>query len=614
MFIRKLRSAGLPGEEHTDANLLESYLAKGDDTAFETLVRRHGPMVLGVCCRVLGNVHDTADAFQATFLVLVRKAPSLLNRELVGNWLHGVAYRTALRARSELRRRQARMLQVDPMPEPKTTPQEPCADLLEILDREIARLPNKYRIPVILFELEGRSRKDVARQLKLPLGTLASRLASARKILTRRLARHAPDSATDSLATLFGLAALSVPRELLEATVLSARAIRNGTLAAGAVSAEVVSLTEGVVRSMLLSKLNSVLLFGLVAGVIAFVAGRGLGRTDESARNRPDVPKKSAQESIPEEIQKERAMNRLPSGRPPVQAWAKLADEKHLIVRQDTVAYSLSPKLALAPQAQLGAGQPGPTGQVPGAQFYTPTLMQCMRTFDLAKIQTLDMHDKPIGISDLARRLKKETLVLISADGQRVDPLHLRLFKEDTLLFIIPPTEPAIEPPPPGMVSPPPMIEGRPYPPPDRAAPGLSISDSEPRDDSAKKELENLEGTWVLAAIDIGEGRWPQDVTTDARTERTIRGNKWIGGQVGPNYKKSEGFLRIDPNKKPNWLDWSSTDAFKPGETYYQIYELEGNKLKICSAKDGKNPEDRPKEFKADAKTATTVAYWEKKP
>ncbi|CAN5523848.1 hypothetical protein BH10PLA2_BH10PLA2_38790 [soil metagenome] len=136
---------------------------------------------------------------------------------------------------------------------------------------------------------------------------------------------------------------------------------------------------------------------------------------------------------------------------------------------------------------------------------------------------------------------------------------------------------------------------------------------TEPRDDSAKKELAKLEGTWVLAAIDKGDGKCPQDVTTDERFELTIHGNKAKCGQV-EWHKKSEGYLRIDPSRQPKWLDWSFTDTFKPGETIYKLYELEGNTLKICVVTDGWKQENRPKEFKAADKTASTVSYWEKKP
>ena len=271
-FIRQLRVAGPPGNEGPDSDLLESFIAHGDDVAFEALVRRHGPMVLGVCRRVLGNVHDAADAFQATFLVLIRKASSLHKTNLLGNWLYGVANRTAIRARTDLRRRQARTAQVDLMPEPAITPTEPTRDLLEILDREIARLPDKYRVPIVLFELQGHSRKEVARRLHLPLGTVASRLAAARKMLARRLARHAPEAVAKMAVLSLGATTYLVPNNLMAATVRSARAIAACTPTAGIVASNVISLTEGVVRSMLVSKLK--ITFAIVF-IVGMVVGAG---------------------------------------------------------------------------------------------------------------------------------------------------------------------------------------------------------------------------------------------------------------------------------------------------------------------------------------------------
>ena len=147
----------------TDAELLQLYLDGGDGAAFAALVRRHGAMVLGVCRRVLRHEQDAEDAFQAAFLVLARKAASVGRRELLGNWLYGVAYRTALAARARSARRAAREKQVKEMPHPEVGPEESWQDLVPVLDRELARLPEKYRLPVVLCELEGRSRKDATR-------------------------------------------------------------------------------------------------------------------------------------------------------------------------------------------------------------------------------------------------------------------------------------------------------------------------------------------------------------------------------------------------------------------------------------------------------------------
>src|SRR5262249_42450463 len=139
---------------------------------------------------VLASHHDAEDAFQATFLVLVRKAASVVPREKVANWLYGVAYQTALKARAVAARRGARERQVTAFPEPAMTEPERWPDLRPLLDQELTRLPDLYRVPVVLCDLEGLTYREAARQLGCPEGTLAARLARARALLAKRLTRH----------------------------------------------------------------------------------------------------------------------------------------------------------------------------------------------------------------------------------------------------------------------------------------------------------------------------------------------------------------------------------------------------------------------------------------
>src|SRR5260370_21707339 len=189
--LQTLRRATLHQDEaaRTDGQLLERYVKSREEAAFADLVQRHGPMVWGVCRRVLHSDHDAEDAFQATFLVLVRKAASVVSRELVANWLYGVAHQTALKARATTAKRRLREKQVTVMPEPTFEQQKHLDDLQLRLDRELSRLPDKYRALIVLCDLEGKTRKEAARHFHLPEGTVASRLATARTMLTRRLAR-----------------------------------------------------------------------------------------------------------------------------------------------------------------------------------------------------------------------------------------------------------------------------------------------------------------------------------------------------------------------------------------------------------------------------------------
>ena len=183
-ILEQLQQAG---GGQTDGQLLARFVAARDEASFASLVRRHGPMVLGVCRRILHDFHDAEDAFQATFLVLARKATTLVVGESLGCWLYEVAYRTALEASTLSARRRSRERPMRDMPHPEVAPAE-AQDWRPLLDRELSRLPEKYRAAVVLCDLQGRPRREAARQLGVPEGTLSSRLATARQMLARRLA------------------------------------------------------------------------------------------------------------------------------------------------------------------------------------------------------------------------------------------------------------------------------------------------------------------------------------------------------------------------------------------------------------------------------------------
>jgi RNA polymerase sigma factor (sigma-70 family) len=240
----------------TDGQLLGCFIEQRDEIAFAALVRRHGPMVWGVCRRVLGNHHDAEDAFQAAFLVLIRKAASIVPREMVGNWLYGVAHTTALRAKVLAAKRRAKERQVAYLPEIEVVEQGPdfwCA-LQPLLDQELSRLPVKYRVPIVLCDLEGKSLKEAARQLGWPHGTVAGRLARARALLAKRLARHGLAVSGGALAAVLtqNVVSAGVPVSVVSSAIQAGAlvAARQAVLA-GVVSPQVAALTEGVVKAML---------------------------------------------------------------------------------------------------------------------------------------------------------------------------------------------------------------------------------------------------------------------------------------------------------------------------------------------------------------------------
>ncbi len=275
--IRHLRTMALRGDgaDVTDGQLLEAFVSRQDAAAFESLVRRHGPMVFGVCRRLLRDHHDIEDAFQATFLVLALKAASVSPREMVGNWLYGVAHTTAVRLRAANAKRRARERQVADMPEAEAKQPDRHDDLHQLLDEELARLPDKYRVPVVLCDLEGRARKEVARQLKIPEGTLSSRLTTARRMLARRLTRRGLAVSGGALAAAVSQEAASgcVPALLVTAAVRAATRSAAGQAATGLVSARVATLTEGVLKSMFLTKLKAVVVVLLLIAALGGATG-----------------------------------------------------------------------------------------------------------------------------------------------------------------------------------------------------------------------------------------------------------------------------------------------------------------------------------------------------
>jgi RNA polymerase sigma factor (sigma-70 family) len=252
----------------SDGQLLARFVAARDEASFAALLRRHGPMVLGVCRRVLRHAHDAEDAFQATFLVLARKAHSVVRRESVGCWLYGVAYRTALDAGTRIARRHAREKQVQDMPHPVVAPAEQL-DWRPLLDRELSRLPEHYRSAIVLCDLEGRSRREAARLLGVPEGTLSSRLATGRKMLARRLTDCGLALSAAAMTAVLGetTASAQVPAALAQTTAQAAALVASGQLAG--VSAPAVALMKGVIEAMLVKKLR------LTIGVVMVVAAMG---------------------------------------------------------------------------------------------------------------------------------------------------------------------------------------------------------------------------------------------------------------------------------------------------------------------------------------------------
>jgi RNA polymerase sigma factor (sigma-70 family) len=258
-----------------DEALLERFIQRGDQVAFAALVRRHGELVLGVCRRRLSDPQEVEDAFQATFLVLVRKAAGLSRRSLLANWLYGVASRIAGRARHYALRRRAQFCAVAEEP----VAERPCEvqrlELRGVLDEEVNQLPEKYRVPVLLCYLEGKTNEEASRLLDWPKGTVATRLARARRLLRTRLVRRGFVLSGGALVTaLAPSTGAAIPPALLMATVKAGLqgAARIGATA-GALSPRVAALADLAVRDLFLTKLRTLAV--LLATVLALGTGAG---------------------------------------------------------------------------------------------------------------------------------------------------------------------------------------------------------------------------------------------------------------------------------------------------------------------------------------------------
>jgi RNA polymerase sigma factor (sigma-70 family) len=276
------RLAAGPTRPRSDGELLAAFVQQHDADAFESLVRRHGPMVFGVCRRVIHHTPTAEDAFQAVFVVLARRAASVVPREQVANFLFGVAYRTALKAKGHLARLRTREKQVVAMPEPTAPIGAPPVwdDVQSVIDEELAALTEKLRLPVVLCDLEGRPQREVAKHLGLPITTLTHRLAAARRKLAQRLSARGVTLSGGALAAVVTAnAAQAVPSSLLSATAkVGLTAIGFGS---GVVPANVLELSEGMVRMLALSKLKLVTAATLIALTLLTGAGVGLVKADD---------------------------------------------------------------------------------------------------------------------------------------------------------------------------------------------------------------------------------------------------------------------------------------------------------------------------------------------
>jgi RNA polymerase sigma factor (sigma-70 family) len=267
--LRRLAGARRP-DPGPDGHLLERFTAHRDEAAFAGLVRRHGPMVLGVCRSVLRHEQDAEDAFQATFLVLARKAASIRQQGSVAGWLYEVAYRVAIKAQAGSARRRARERRASAMATSDPTLDMTLRDLQRVLHEEMRELPDRYRVPLVLCYLQGLSQEEAAKQLRWSKGTLRGRLDRGREHLRRRLTRRGV-----TLSAALGAAGLALksPAKAALVDAVVRAAVLPAADGAAAVSAEAAALADGVAQALTAGKVKAGTVLVLAAGLLAAVAG-----------------------------------------------------------------------------------------------------------------------------------------------------------------------------------------------------------------------------------------------------------------------------------------------------------------------------------------------------
>ena len=422
-----------------DRDLLARFAASRDEDAFGELVRRHGAVVLAACRRVTGHTQDAEDAFQAAFLVLARRAGHVSKPELLSNWLYGVAVRTGLEARAA--RRRAKEQSVSAVPELPAPAPNGDDDLRAVIDEELARLPEKYRAAVVLCELDGLSRKEAAERLRVPEGTLSSRLAQARKLLAARLTKRVvvATATTVGMTLSRDAAATALPVALEQATARAAAAFAaGGAVPPGLVSSRVSSLTDGVMKVMIVNRLRatlgvSVLAFGLIG-----LAASGIGQTSAPRPSAATLPPSDPFAPLPG--QGGRYTAKMPDPVPakgiedddvpyssfPAQAVVRIEEGK-LIVRQRT--------RGVFPVAKETTNKDGEKSKQMSYENKTAVVGN---KYDASDISVFDMKGNRLAAKAWRDKLKADQHVLLATDGKLPLPRELSLLKDDVLLVVLP--------------------------------------------------------------------------------------------------------------------------------------------------------------------------------
>jgi RNA polymerase sigma factor (sigma-70 family) len=591
-------------DEPSDGQLLGRFLAQRDEGAFATLMRRHGPVVLAVCQRVLRNLHDAEDAFQATFLVLARKGASVRKHHSLAAWLHRVALNLARTASATAAQRQAREREVVPIPATDTVDDVASRDWQQLLHEEVDRLPKKYRVPVILCHFKGATHDEAARQLGWPLGTVSGRLARARGMLRTRLARRGLALTTAGLAAMLTAEASAVvPPALLGLTLRAAVSFAAG----GAVSAGVVALAKGALQTMTATKLMLVLLVlsavGLLGSLFALGGSAREGpRGDDSAPGvialrAPVAPPREKKESDMAESEPVRVeglefVALIPKRIPVPDGAARdvalglritnISDKPLTISVFDVILPWIvntvdGVKLGAELRRKDTPKHLPPVTLAPGKSWTWQPRARLDRTTDRATLRLSgpDGLGAPGGWSISTLKVGKHRLSIAyhNSNAKQGDvPLWVGKATTKEVEFEI--------------------VENR--------EPGEKPA-AKPVEDAAKGDLEKLRGTWRLVAAEEGGKPLPP--------ANFGRNTHWVFSGADGTFKSGKrvmsGTVTLDPAKDPKWIDLTlGKDMVLQG-----IYELKGDTLRVFLLPAGSG---RPTEFKTREGAPQTIGTYER--
>lgn len=552
IFLQRVarRTTRAPASDETDRRLVEQFLAHRDERAFEGIVRRHGAMVYGVCWRILQRRDDTEDAVQATFVLLAQKLCTLRRQESLGSWLHGIARRVALKARQRADRR--RRHEQRAVMTASVVDEVDGGELYAVLDEELARLSEKWRRPLILCYLEGRTQDEAAGQLGWSKNTLRRRLDEARAALGRRLKRRgvvwAAAFSSALIADCTSAAAPPGPLDRIAETALQVARAPDSLV--GIVAPDIIALTEGVLPSMVRTKIPIiavVLCLIVVAGVGAGVAWPTVAAIEGDLTPAVDFPRNPA--PAPEQPKKDDATAKELKKLKGVWKVVELeADGKKAPANEiEGMRWTIDDKEILAKDP----GEPGKKVS------FTIDPSKSPKEIDLEPLEGTEKGKKLGGIYELDGDKLKVCV------GDKVRPTD---FKTDAKgLGLI-----AFE----RVKEQQPGAEGR-------------------HDEGAANELKKLQGVWKVVEVEANGEKAPANDIEGVRW--TIDAKEILAKEPGDTDRKTA--FTIDPSKSPKEIDLETLDGPDKGIKLEGIYELNGDMLKVCIGASA-----RPTKFKVDAR------------